>query len=609
MLINSERKAKNKTSKFQLLNTLIFKKYRILKLISEGIFGQIYIVINENNRNYYAMKVENQDSNIQILEQEAYNLLSIKGLGIPELITFGKVKNYKILIEQLLSKSLAVLFTEYNYKFSMKDICLISLQLIDRIELIHSKTLVHRDIKPENFLIGTTDPNIIYLTEFGLCTKYCSSKTGKHIIPRFRGTFTGTLKFSSANAQKGNQQSRRDDIESLGYNIIYFMKGKLPWDNLNQNYNDREKYLKTYAIKKYMPIERLCKELPSEMKEYFKHVKNLKFQEKPNYEYLRNLFKKILANEGVVNYENINFSWVNSSNDTKTQFKKKRTLSPKTRLFLKIKNKLEINREIDSDPNRYKNGNRTPIQNNRKTYYTNNEISLSKLNNTNLNANDFGLNKNNKENQQTIQKKKQLEKENGHNIKNELINIKNNKNNPQILNKKKNYDPKNIDLIHINNNIDKKIEHFNNTKNSNNYFNLYNNNKYILSGNNKMNHKNLKTFSNKLIESSLQFPLNKNKINLTNIYDNKNNFTNYDKSQKLNKNSNNQNISNDNNLFMKQYHYKNINSNRLLNLPGSLKNEILMKDSFQINNNKYQNLNNKNLKISNNFNNNFFNNK
>ena len=70
----------------------------------------------------------------------------------------------------------------------------------------------------------------------------------------FRGTFTGTLKFSSANAQRGNQQSRRDDIESLGYTILYLMKGKLPWENLNQNYNPKDIYLKTYAMKKYMPI-------------------------------------------------------------------------------------------------------------------------------------------------------------------------------------------------------------------------------------------------------------------------------------------------------------------------------------------------------------------
>ena len=78
--------------------------------------------------------------------------------------------------------------------------------------------------------------NIIYLAEFGLCAKYCSSKTGKHILPGFRGTFTGTLKYASANAQRGNQQSRRDDLESLGYSIIFFMKGKLPWDNLNQKF-------------------------------------------------------------------------------------------------------------------------------------------------------------------------------------------------------------------------------------------------------------------------------------------------------------------------------------------------------------------------------------
>ena len=92
------------------------------------------------------------------------------------------------------------------------------------------------------------------MTEFGICTKYCSSKTGKHIIPGFKGTFTGTLKYCSANAQKGNKQSRRDDVESLGYSILFFMKGKLPWEHLNQKYNEKELYIKTYAMKKYMPV-------------------------------------------------------------------------------------------------------------------------------------------------------------------------------------------------------------------------------------------------------------------------------------------------------------------------------------------------------------------
>ena len=334
-------KTNEKTNTIFPINKIIFKKYKVLNLISKGVFGGIYLVINEKTSERYAMKIEKRDSRFRLLEQEGYNLFSVKGLGIPELISFGRIKDYSILIEELLGKSLNQMFIENNFKFSLKDICLISIQLIERIELIHSKTLIHRDIKPENFLIGYKNPNIIYLTEFGLCAKFCSSKTKKHILPGFRGTFTGTLRYSSANAQRGNQQSRRDDLESLGYTILFFMKGSLPWMNLEHIINEKELYLKTYSMKKFITAERLCRGLPSEIEEYFKYVKLLKFQEEPNYDYLRSLFIDLLKKNGYEDYESLTFSWVTPSNLIKSKKMKKKFGSPFGRLYQKIKSHME----------------------------------------------------------------------------------------------------------------------------------------------------------------------------------------------------------------------------------------------------------------------------
>ena len=298
-------------------NKIIFKKFRVLTLISDGTFGQIYLVVNNQNEKFI-MKTEKTDSMNKLLEQEGYYLHILKGFGIPKLVSFGKIKNYLVSIEQYLGKSLHDLVVYYRDKLTIQDKCLISIQLIDRIEYLHSKKLIHRDIKPHNFLIGFDDPNVIYLTEFRFCTKYRSSKTGKHIKHDLRGTFTGGLLYSSANAQRGMQQSRKDDLESLGYVLLYLFKGKLPWDLENlenidlMNLNEKDIYLKIYRMKKFMPIEKLCKDCPSELEEFIKYIRNLKFEEEPNYAQLKNLFINIIKKESAPfnNIEQLSFSWV-----------------------------------------------------------------------------------------------------------------------------------------------------------------------------------------------------------------------------------------------------------------------------------------------------------
>ena len=487
------------TTNFLLPNKLIFKKYKILRLISDRSFYQIYLVINEKTKKCYSMKIENKNSICNILEQEAYHLYEIKGTGIPEFITFGKMGNHKILIQELLGKSLYELFADNDFKFSIKDICLISIQLIDRIELIHSKTLIHRDIKPENLFIGLENPNIIYITKFGFCSKFCSSKTGKHITPGFKGTFTGTLKFSSANAQRGNRQSRRDDIESLGYTILFFMKGKLPWQNLNQKYNEKEIYLKTYAMKKFMPIERLCKGLPSDIEDFFKYIRTLKFTEEPNYEYLRNIFKNILKNNGCENYQQLNFSWVdNNMQGISQKEKRSKTLTPKTRLYLKIKNKIQLNKDKEFQ-NSLKKEKNSKIKEIEIDNQFNHSPSLTKLDSKDINYkknNFFNFPKNNKESN-FFNNKAEREKDNSEQIE-KLIEEshfqKDQKYNYNYLNinDKNENENKHNNFIKINNyNLNrKKLENhgIKDLMKRNNYnSNIYNNNRMISLNSNQIN--------------------------------------------------------------------------------------------------------------------------
>ena len=332
-------------------NKIIFKKYQIIKLISDGTFGQIYLVLDKD-KNPFAMKTEIKAKN-SLLQQEAYILLELKPEGFPKIITFGSINNYYILIEQYLGQSLNDLLVYYKEdNLSFQDKCLISIQLIERIRFLHSKTLIHRDIKPHNFLIGDKDKNIIYLTEFRFCTKFKSSKTGKHISPGFKGTFTGTLRFSSANAQKGMQQSRRDDMESIGYVILNLFKGKLPWDFENFEdiaLNEKEIYLKTYRMKKFMSTGKLCKGCPDELNEYFKIIRGLKFEEEPDYELLRNLFIKALNknNPIMIPLENMKFSWEEDDkiNDKNNNRVNSRSKSKKRRGRYKLYQKILKNYE------------------------------------------------------------------------------------------------------------------------------------------------------------------------------------------------------------------------------------------------------------------------
>ena len=336
--------------KFIKENPIVFKKYKVKKKLGEGAFGDVYLGQAIENNAYVAIKVEQRKIVKPILESEAFLLYSIAGLGIPEVKSFGKVKNYNILVEPLLGKSLFDIFAENHKEMSLEDVCLIGKQVIDRIQWVHSKYIVHRDIKPDNFLIGKKDPNVIYLIDFGLSKKYRSSTTNKHIRFGFTGKLTGTVRFASANALRGGEQSRRDDIESIGYMLVYFLKKKLPWQGINGK-KKMERYLKIYKMKKNTSPEELCSGLFPEMVEYVSYSKNLEFEQEPDYNYLRKLFSKMLKRVNNTKDQLI-FSWIkladipNLKNPINPASRKD---SPQSRIYKKIKSNLERGRNLSSD--------------------------------------------------------------------------------------------------------------------------------------------------------------------------------------------------------------------------------------------------------------------
>ena len=281
--------------KFLEENIIIFKKYKPIEKIGKGSFGNIYSVYSLKDKKNYAMKTEKINAEQKTLESEAFYLKILQGgKGIPEYITFGNTKNYKVLIETLLGQSLYNIFIKRKKRCNIIDVCKIGYQILSRIEWIHSKNLLYRDVKPENFLIGKKDQDIIYVVDFGLCKRYISLKTGKHIPEKITGKFNGTLIFSSPNAAKGIESSRRDDLISLGYMLIYLLKRTLPWEIDFQNLN-KEKYSQLVKLKETNGFKKLFKGIPGELAEFINYSRNLKFEEKPNYHYLRSLFTKIIS--------------------------------------------------------------------------------------------------------------------------------------------------------------------------------------------------------------------------------------------------------------------------------------------------------------------------
>jgi serine/threonine protein kinase len=228
-------------NKLTLTNKIIFKKYKILKSIGKGSFSSVYKGKNIITNEPVAIKVEDFSICGNILKNEAFILFYLKNYGIPEFKSFGVYKRYKILVQGLLGDNLEKIFLNNNNlndetirKKNIKDVCMIAIQLIDRLEFIHSKYIIHRDLKPENIMLDLKTKSIVYLIDFGMAKKYRSGKTKKHIKFAIPYRLTGTARYCSVNALKGTEQSRRDDLESAGYVLIYLALNKqLPWMGLN----------------------------------------------------------------------------------------------------------------------------------------------------------------------------------------------------------------------------------------------------------------------------------------------------------------------------------------------------------------------------------------
>ena len=277
------------------INKLIFSKYLIRKKIGKGSFGIVYQGINTSTNEKIALKVEKREKNQQgTLENEAMRLVYLQGEGIPKVYCYGNNQSHNLLVEELLGKSLEDIFNSYGKPFSLKTVCVLGIEMIKRIQFIHQKYYIHRDIKPDNFMTGRGEnEKSIYIIDFGLAKKYYSVSKAQHIKFCTGKHLIGTARYCARNAHRGYEQGRRDDIESIGYVLMYFLLGVLPWQGLKIKKNEDQ--FEKIAEKKYnTPFEELTEGQPEEFLSYFKYIDGLKFEDQPNYIYLIGLFQNMI---------------------------------------------------------------------------------------------------------------------------------------------------------------------------------------------------------------------------------------------------------------------------------------------------------------------------
>lgn len=284
-------------------NILIAQRYRMEDRLGGGAFGEVYKGRDIKSGRLVAFKMEVSKDVVRShlnLEHKIYRRFNEcpVTVGIPQVYYCGKVGDYTVLIMELLGPCLEELFTLCHRKFSVKTVCMLGLQIVERLQYTHSCGYLHRDIKPENFVMGLgPSSHIVYIIDVGLAKAWRDS-SGRHIPFADGKSLTGTARYVSINTHEGYQQSRRDDLESVTYLLMYFLRGSLPWQGLKSPKSD-VRYERICHVKKTTSPEKLAEGLPPQFGTLVRYARELEFHQEPNYNYCTQLIFDAMGNADV----------------------------------------------------------------------------------------------------------------------------------------------------------------------------------------------------------------------------------------------------------------------------------------------------------------------
>ncbi|TDG46063.1 hypothetical protein AWZ03_007512 [Drosophila navojoa] len=269
------------------------RQYRVLQKIGFGSFGDILLAEHEKSGERVALKLEeNTIVRPQLLfEYNLYKML-MPAVGVPRVYNFFQEAKYNVMVMELLGPSLEDLFNFCSRRFTLKTVLMLALQMIERIEHVHLKSFLHRDIKPDNFTVGT-DNNTVHLIDFGLAKRYYDAEEHAHIPFKWGNRMTGTARYASIHALMGFEIGRRDDMESLGYMLMYFLRGNLPWQGMTAPAH--QKYEILAERKQSTKLAELCKGFPDEFAAYLIYCRKVRFEKQPNYLGLRRSFSDLFT--------------------------------------------------------------------------------------------------------------------------------------------------------------------------------------------------------------------------------------------------------------------------------------------------------------------------